>query len=363
MKRNEHARQVEVGVFLAVGLAVLLAMLIAVGHSQRPFQRRVSLRTSFHNTAGLLVGAPVRLAGVEVGVVQQIHFATDPDDADVKVAMSVSAPYLDRIRADSIATLAPKGLLGDMTVDITVGNRRAAPLRDGAEISSQETRGVAEVVSSVNQGIDEVRALSRDVRRHVDTLLTPGLARDVGRIASAAADAAEAVERGDGLAHALIYEKELAGDARTLARGAARSSVDLAQAVARVERIAAAVEEGDGSLHTLIYGDDATAILANARQAAQDLADAARAMQRGPGPLHELIHGREASELIANLTALSRTLRGLGDDVARGKGTIGALLEDPAVYEDLKIMLREIHRNTLLKALVRYTIEHDHLSR
>jgi phospholipid/cholesterol/gamma-HCH transport system substrate-binding protein len=65
--------------------------------------------------------------------------------------------------------------------------------------------------------------------------------------------------------------------------------------------------------------------------------------------------------LIKNLSQLARILRGLGEDVAQGKGTVGALLQDPTIYDDLKIILRDIKRNQLLKALVRFTIKHDGL--
>jgi phospholipid/cholesterol/gamma-HCH transport system substrate-binding protein len=59
---------------------------------------------------------------------------------------------------------------------------------------------------------------------------------------------------------------------------------------------------------------------------------------------------------------LSRTLKKVGDDVAAGKGTVGALLEDPTIYQDLKVILGGVKRNTLLKALVRFTIQRDGLN-
>jgi phospholipid/cholesterol/gamma-HCH transport system substrate-binding protein len=55
-------------------------------------------------------------------------------------------------------------------------------------------------------------------------------------------------------------------------------------------------------------------------------------------------------------------LRRLGDDVEQGKGTVGALLKDPSVYEDLKTILGNIERNRLLKSLIRYTIKKEGLN-
>ena len=46
-------------------------------------------------------------------------------------------------------------------------------------------------------------------------------------------------------------------------------------------------------------------------------------------------------------------------DVRAGKGTLGSLLTDPSVYDDIKVLLGNVSRNRSLKALVRYSIKQD----
>jgi phospholipid/cholesterol/gamma-HCH transport system substrate-binding protein len=41
----------------------------------------------------------------------------------------------------------------------------------------------------------------------------------------------------------------------------------------------------------------------------------------------------------------------------QGDGTLGALLEDPTVYEDLSTLLRGANRSLLLRSLIRSTRE------
>jgi phospholipid/cholesterol/gamma-HCH transport system substrate-binding protein len=43
--------------------------------------------------------------------------------------------------------------------------------------------------------------------------------------------------------------------------------------------------------------------------------------------------------------------------VRRGEGTLGALVEDPTLYEDLSALLRGANRSTLLRSLIRSTRE------
>ncbi|HEY0710330.1 MAG TPA: MlaD family protein [Polyangia bacterium] len=362
MKAEQTVRQIKVGVFLVGGLLMLFAMLLVLGRTQGLFVRRVPLATSFQNTAGLAVGASVRLAGVDVGIVDTIRFSPDPRMKSVFVELRVDERSLGRIRRDSVARLVPKGLLGDMTIDISVGGADAPALHDGATISSRESEGLADVAAKVHEGVSAVADLSRGLQQHLDALLTPAVERDFGQIVHAAANVARALEQGPGLAHALIYDDSLARHTTATVRGVNDAAAHLAKAMGRIDRLTAAVEDGEGSLHALIFDDDVPVLLKDARAAARDLADATAQIRAGQGPLHALVYGREGDELMKNFTALSRVLRGISDDMAQGKGTVGALLQDPTVYEDLKIILRDIKRNQLLKALVRFTIKHDGLS-
>ncbi|RYZ33872.1 MAG: MCE family protein, partial [Myxococcaceae bacterium] len=42
--------------------------------------------------------------------------------------------------------------------------------------------------------------------------------------------------------------------------------------------------------------------------------------------------------------------------VAKGDGTLGALVSDPTVYDDLREVLGNVKRNRILRALVRFSV-------
>ena len=50
-------------------------------------------------------------------------------------------------------------------------------------------------------------------------------------------------------------------------------------------------------------------------------------------------------------------------EIEKGRGTIGGLMVDPSVYEDLKTILGNVKRNVLLKALIRFTINTGDIER
>ncbi|MCK6551711.1 hypothetical protein L6R52_38110, partial [Myxococcota bacterium] len=75
------------------------------------------------------------------------------------------------------------------------------------------------------------------------------------------------------------------------------------------------------------------------------------------------VHGDEGRALVANLTEASDALRRVMADVDAGRGTIGGLVRDPSIYQDLKGTLGKLRRNTVLKSVIRSTIVRDGLER
>ena len=56
---------------------------------------------------------------------------------------------------------------------------------------------------------------------------------------------------------------------------------------------------------------------------------------------------------------MSEDLRSIVAEMKAGKGTLGGLLVDPTIYEDLKSAVGNVERNQVLRALVRYSIKAD----
>jgi hypothetical protein len=61
----------------------------------------------------------------------------------------------------------------------------------------------------------------------------------------------------------------------------------------------------------------------------------------------------------ADVKVITGDVKQIVGDVKKGKGTVGQLLNDPTVYEDLKLLLGNVRRNDAVKSLVRYAIEQE----
>jgi len=92
--------------------------------------------------------------------------------------------------------------------------------------------------------------------------------------------------------------------------------------------------------------------------AAGELAKMLRGSQEHPSSaVHQLFYG-DSKNLFSDLGAAAADLRVIMGTIRNGEGTLGALVNDPTVYEDLRTVLGNVKRNYILKELVRYSISH-----
>ncbi len=340
-------RNIRAGLFLFVALAALVAMVFVLGRQQSLFSRKVRLNTSFANIGGLVVGTPVRLAGLDVGVVEDVAFDHDLHVKTVHVLLGIESRYMDRVRADSIASLGSKGLLGDMIVNITVGSAESPMLHKGDTLISKESIGLEEIVGTVQDALANIKTVAGDLGAALKGLLTKQVTTDVGRIVHSAANLTSQAESGNGLVHALLYQRAMAEDVAAFVGSARKVGVTADRALRRIDGI--------------LDETDVPKALRDIQRAAAELADVVSAIKSGKGLAHTLIYEEDKSRLVENLTALSKALRTVGDDLEHGRGTVGALLKDPTLYSDLKIILGNVKRSRLLRGLVRFTVGADDL--
>ena len=141
------------------------------------------------------------------------------------------------------------------------------------------------------------------------------------------------------------------------------TTAELQRTTQSVNQILERVRTGPGLAHEVLYGEDSSKAIAQFGGAADELRVTLKGIREGNGVARSLIYGDDSSQaFMANLNAASDDIREIVKDLRAGKGTLGALLTDPSVYEDLKMVLGNVERNKALRALVRYSIKRDEAS-
>ncbi|MFZ0819747.1 MAG: MCE family protein [Candidatus Acidiferrales bacterium] len=113
-------------------------------------------------------GAPVRLDGIEIGVVQSIDVARQSSNNDrrIEVHLRILKRYQNDIRNDSTATLATEGLLGGRYVNVTRGFN-GTPIEPGGEIDVPPTfevsyKGILDLIAKAATCLQEEKRSSQD---------------------------------------------------------------------------------------------------------------------------------------------------------------------------------------------------------
>ena len=127
------------------------------------------------------------------------------------------------------------------------------------------------------------------------------------------------------------------------------------------QKTVARVNQGPGFAHELFYGERGSDAIANFGGVSAELATTLRGIREGNGLAHSILYGGDdpSRQVSANLGAITNDLKQIMADLRAGKGTLGALLVDPSIYEDVKSVLGNVQRNDALRALVRYSIKQD----
>jgi phospholipid/cholesterol/gamma-HCH transport system substrate-binding protein len=118
-----------------VGVAVLVLLLVVL----RPLGHKLVVKAYFTNALGLRAGAPVRLAGVDIGSVKSVRARPELKEAPVEVVMVLNPPYELKIPNDSTVLVETAGVLGETYVDIDAASGSGPPIGANAVLKTKPT--------------------------------------------------------------------------------------------------------------------------------------------------------------------------------------------------------------------------------
>jgi phospholipid/cholesterol/gamma-HCH transport system substrate-binding protein len=297
--------QLRVGITVIVASLTLVFLLFLMSGSGGFFNKRITLVSYFDNASGLRQGAPVRLAGVDVGNVTVIRVVPDKDKqlTPVEVIMKVSTKYNFDLRRDSVTALDTAGVLGETYLDIDSSQAVGPVVQDGDVLPTH-----------IHPDFNEVVSASQSTLQNMDALL-----KRADRILAFA-------ESGKGSIGKLIYDPTLYDR--------------LSQTVAQFQSVVDDIAKGRGSLGKLINNNDAyekfVATLDKINAVADDL-------QAGKGTAGKLLKDPSlydnANDTIANLKQVSV-------DINAGRGTLGKLTKDQELANKIETTISKLEAIT-----------------
>jgi phospholipid/cholesterol/gamma-HCH transport system substrate-binding protein len=325
--------QLKVGVLVIVALAALTALIFLMsGSTGGIFSRKITLRSYFENSAGLKNGAPVNLEGVTIGTVTDIQIVPARKLTPVEVTMKIGSKYRDAVHTDSTSSLETIGVLGDTVVDINSKTATGPEVQNNAELKTNETPNLSDVIKSSQGTIEQLNTILAKVDHLADSLNStkgsigelinnPDLYNKAVATLNQLSQLVDSVANGKGSIGKLVADDTLYNHVN--------------DTVAKLDKMSTELDEGKGTLGKLLKDET----LAN--NLSQSVANADKL-------LADINAGKGGLGMIAKDPQFAAKLRDTVDKldsvlnrVDSGEGTIGQLMRNPSLYNNLDQSLTE----------------------
>ena len=147
--------EMKVGVFVFVGLVILITLILSVG-GFKSWSSGYKVNFIFGFVNGVKNGAPVRFAGVTVGEVKVMKFIYDPIEARTKVRLTCWVGKDVKIPMDSIIWINTLGMLGEKYVEIMPGKDYSVCMAPNQEILGEDPLPMNDIMKSAKNVVDNV---------------------------------------------------------------------------------------------------------------------------------------------------------------------------------------------------------------
>ncbi len=299
---KKMSTELKVGIFVVLALVVLAYMTV---HTDKiRFGRAVGYKITamLDSAAGLVKNSDVRIAGVQVGSVEDIALETKTGKAKV----TLSFPFHITLPVDSLAFVKSEGLLGEKYIEIQSGVSKDTLIRQGGEIRqgdsladmdqllsqlssvASDIKGVTSSLNSVLGGkeseqsmrriFDDLGEVTADLNSTVKDnresfrIIMDNFEKLTGDLVGVSAKAEDTLNT-----ISLIVAKIEEGEG-TLGKLAADSSLydQTRETMTSLNKIAKSIEKGEGTLGKLAADDT---IYAEAKKAIKKVSKAAEAVE------------------------------------------------------------------------------------
>ena len=332
--------QLRVGLTVLIASVTLAVLIFLMSGTGGWFTRKITLRSYFDNAGGLREGAPVRLAGVDIGNVTFVRIVGGKPLTPVEVTMKVNTKYSFNLRKDSVTLLSTAGILGETYVDVDSSTAKGAEAADGDTLAARNQPDIQDVVRASQGTLQNMDALLKRVDRIVafvesgqgsigKVIYDPALYNQLNATVAEFKGLVDDIQSGKGSLGPLFTSDEA-----------------YKKVIAAIDKLNVMVDElqqGKGTAGKLLKDpelyDNANKTIANVRQLTDDI-------NAGKGALGKMTRDQEFA---AKLQTTMNNLTALSERMEKGEGTAGMLFKDPALYNNSSQMLVETRE--LVKAI------------
>jgi len=321
---TERTRNIAVGFTALVGLLGLLVMMLLFGYVPQWLEPTYTVRVHLPHAAGLNEGSRVRLNGIDVGEVADVHLARED-----RAGVIVNAQIREGVRVPQhVNTSIFRPMLGggpsiEMNTDKPITPQTAFLPTDGSamvqgttdsmldKLAAQLKGALDEPMNEFQRVADEFDSLSAEwsqVGKNMNNLFEP---RSV-----------DAVESGDAEANF-----------NTIVQRADTRLAELRTVLDGINRYV-----NDDELHSNVQQT-----ITNAKELSESLDQRVKNLSDQVGSDVSRLRKRYIA-LADDLSGAVKSMRSLTDRAEKGEGTVGKLVNDPQLYNNLNDTVQRMQK-------------------
>ena len=316
--------ELKIGIVAVVAIVMAVMFVIAVGGQGGFSWQQYDLVTKFPDVKGLKSGAVVRVAGVEVGKVDEVKLS----GSEVEVRLKINEENKSRITDQSRATIGSLSLLGEPVIDILPATQ-GRPLEDGDFLPTGRAPGqLADVAEGATRSLEQLTGILQDIRSGKGTvgkLFTDDqIYQEVNGLIDSAGTVASELAKGRGTV-AMMIRDPAAYNRMNAALGYLQDSLKR-------------IDAGEGSLGRLLRDD---ALAKSLTSASANFDQVSARLNRNDNTMGRLLTERELYDKFTSLTARIDALTG---SLEKGEGSAGRLLKDKELYDHMNAAASELRQ-------------------
>jgi phospholipid/cholesterol/gamma-HCH transport system substrate-binding protein len=329
---QERSIEVKVGALILVSLGILSAFILVMGGLS--VQKTYPVFVDFDNPGALQTGAPVRIAGVKVGVVEGMQYMGKIDPALgrrvlVRVKVAIERRVEQSVHTDADFYVTSQGVLGEQFLAIDPGSPDKPSLPEGSTVKGIDPPRLDLFLAKAYELLDTTISGIKANRETLGEIVTntAGLLRGLNIIVSGNREKIDRIIAN--VEETTVETKQLVHDART-------NYVDSPKLLQTVDNVEKLTTEIRSDAEPMLK--DAREALANLNRISTTVGDPAQQER-----LRKAL--TDVEQLAERANATAGDAQAIVSHIKKGQGTVGGFVMDEEIYDDVQEMIRDLKHN------------------
>lgn len=297
MTNIKNNRPVIVGIFILLGIIILVVTIFTLGGQKKTFVRTFTINAIFNDVSGLQSGSNVLFSGVKVGTVKKIDFY---GDSQVQVTMNIEREAESHIHKDAKAKIGSDGLIGSKIVIIYGGNAGKPQVEKNDFLRVENGLSTDDMMATLQENNKNILEITKDFK-----------------------SISKKINSGEGTLATLLNDP-------AIARKLSAAADNLQETLANLKTVS------EGSKNVLVNLQDFSGKLNKKGNLMNDLASDTVVYRSVKQTLAEL---NNASNSVTKFTA---NLKTVSDKLNQKDNAVGVLLNDTETAASMKVTLKNL---------------------